>query len=128
MRALSDCNILYNDELVISGQNEFATGYRACEVLMRTDPPPTAIVTASYDITVGLITAAREMGLHIPEDVDVFGFDCVEICTMMKPPLAVVYQPEQEIGQTAASYLIERLEGYDGPNRTTRLKCSIVTK
>ena len=123
LRALSDCNILYNDELVISGQNEFATGYRACEVLMRTDPPPTAIVTTNYDITVGLITAAREMGLHIPEDVDVFGFDCVEICSMMRPPLPVVHQPEVEIGALAASYLIQRLDGYTGEPRVTKLKC-----
>ena len=54
--------------------------------------------------------------------------DCVDICTMMKPPLPVVHQPEQEIGQFAAKYLIERLSGFDGPSRVTRLKCSIAPK
>ena len=99
LRALSKHGILYDDELVISGQNSFATGYHGCETLMQLSEPPTAVFTTNYDITIGFVTAARERGLRIPEDVDVFGFDCVEICTMMKPPLPVVHQPEQKIGQ-----------------------------
>lgn len=125
LRALSDLGILYDDQLVISGQNEFVTGYRGFEELMQLDNRPTAVFTTNYDITLGFVTAARERGLRIPEDIAVFGFDCVEICTMMKPPLPVVHQPEQEIGQLAARYLIERLAGFDGPPRTARLSCSI---
>lgn len=126
LRALSDHGILYDDALVISGQNEFATGYLGCKTLMQLDERPTAIFATNYDITIGLITAAREQGLRIPEDIDIFGFDCVEICTMMKPSVPVVHQPEQEIGLTAATYLIQRLEGYSGEPRTTRLKCSFI--
>jgi len=125
LRALSDHGILYDDELVISEQNEFATGYRGCETLLNLADRPTAVITTNYDITIGLVTAIREQGLHIPEDIDVFGFDCVEICTMMKPPLPVVHQPEQEIGHTAAEYLIQRLEGYADEPRVVRLKCKI---
>ncbi len=128
LRALSDLGILYDDQLVISGQNEFATGYRGFEDLMRLPDRPTAVFTTNYDITMGFITAARERGFLIPQDIAVFGFDCVEICTMMKPPLPVVHQPEQEIGQLAARYLIERLTGFDGPPRTARLSCSIEPK
>ena len=73
----------------------------------------------------GFITAARERGLKIPEDIDVFGFDSVEICSQMQPPLPVVQQPDKLIGQTAAQYLLDRLDGYDGEARITRLNCSI---
>ncbi len=126
LRALSDHGILYDDALVISDENDFATGYRGFETLMQQPDRPTAVFTTNYDITIGLVTAAREQGVHIPEELDIFGFDCVEICTMMKTPLPVVHQPEQEIGQTAATYLIERLEGYTGAPRTTRLECRVV--
>lgn len=124
--ALSDHGILYDDTLFISGENTFATGYRGCEALMKLTDRPTAVFTTNYDITIGLVTAARERGLRIPEDIDVFGFDCAEICTMMKPPLPVVHQPEQEIGKMAAAYLIDRLGGYHGPSRITRLPCTIL--
>ena len=95
---------------------------------MAQEDRPTAIVSTNYDITLGLVTAIREQGLQIPEDVDILGFDCVEVCTMMTPPLPVIHQPEQLIGQTAAAYLLERIDGYIGPSRVTRLKCELVVK
>ena len=125
LKALSDHGILYNDSLVISGQYEFATGYQAIDTLLKLPDPPTAVFTTNYDFTIGLVTAARERGIRIPEDLDIFGFDCVEICTMMQPPLPVVHQPEEEIGITAANYMIQRLEGCPGEPRITKLKCSL---
>lgn len=125
LRALADGGILYNDDLVVSGQNDFATGYRSYEILMEKEDRPTAVFTTNYDITIGFISAARERGMRVPEDVDVFGFDSVEICSMMTPPLPVVHQPDQLIGKTAAQYLLDRLDGYNGDARITRLKCRI---
>ena len=124
--ALSDHGILYDDSLVISATNEFATGYRGFDALMQLSDPPTAVFATNYDITMGLITAARERGIKIGEDMDFFGFDCVEICTMMQPPLPVVHQPEAQMGITAAQYIIDRLGGYSGEPRLSRLPCSIV--
>lgn len=128
LKAISDHGLMYDDTLFISDQNEFATGYRGCESLMEQEHPPTAIFTTNYNITMGCITAARERGLRIPEDVDIYGYDCMDICTMLKPPLPVVQQPEEEIGKTAAVYLIERLEGYDGEYRTVRLPCVMIER
>lgn len=126
LRALSDHGILFDDELFISGENSFATGYHSVDALMAVPNPPTAVLATNHDITLGLVTAIRERGLHIPEEIDLFGFDSVEVCSMMRPPLPVVHQPEQLIGQTAAEYLIQRLNGYTGPARVTRLKSDLV--
>ena len=86
LRAVSDRGILYDDQLVISQQNDFATGYLGFETLMKQQDKPTAVFTTNHNITMGFLTAAREQGLRIPEDIDIFGFDCVEICSMMRPP------------------------------------------
>ena len=125
LRALSDHGILYDDSLVISGPYEFGTGYKALDTLLNLPDPPTAVFVTNYDFTIGLVTAAREKGIAIPEQLDIFGFDCVEICTMMNPPLPVVQQPESEIGRIAAEYMIQRLEGYTGDPRITKLKCKL---
>ncbi len=127
LRALAAYGIPFDDQLVVSDENAFATGYRGCMTLLQLEEPPTAVLTTNYDITIGLVTAARERGIRIPGDMEIFGFDCVEVCTMMHPVLPVVQQPEQEIGQTAAEYLLQRLSGYDGGPRITRLRCRIVT-
>lgn len=126
LRALSDNNIMYDDGLFISGGHDFGTGYQGFEQLMALPNPPDAVVAANYDITIGLFTAIRDRGLRIPEDIDIFGFDCVNVCTMMKPSLPVVQQPEQQIGQTAARYMIERMDGFAGEPRMTRLKCKLI--
>lgn len=125
LRALSDRGILYDDQLVISQQNDFATGYLGFESLMQLADKPTAVFTTNHNITMGFLTAAREQGLRIPEDVDIFGFDCVEICSMLRPPIPVIHQPEAEIGALAANYLIQRLDGYTGEPRMTKLKCKL---
>lgn len=125
LRALSDHGILCDDSLFLCLDHTFAAGYQGFEQLMNNPEPPTAIVAANYDITIGLFTAVRDRGLRIPEDIDIFGFDCVRVCTMMKPPLPVVHQPEQLLGQVAAQYLLERLEGYSGAPRNTQLKCQL---
>ena len=126
LRALSDHHILYDDALVISGtQNEFATGYKGFDALMKLSDCPTAIFATNYNITIGLITAARERGYRISIDIDIFGFDSADTCSMMKPAIPVIRQPEQEIGQTAAAFLIERLGGYTGDARQVRLSCTL---
>ncbi|MBE6917473.1 MAG: LacI family transcriptional regulator [Ruminococcaceae bacterium] len=126
LRALTDHDVMYNDDYFVTGENTFTTGYQGCETLLALSDPPTAVVTTNYNITLGMITRLHEQGLHFPEEMDAVGFDCVEICTIMKPPLPVIYQPEAQIGQTAAQYLIERLDGYDGPVRQTRLPCAYI--
>jgi DNA-binding LacI/PurR family transcriptional regulator len=99
------------------------TGYKALDTLLQLPDPPTAIFATSYDLTIGLITALRERGLNISKDLEVIGFDCMEICTIMNPPLPVVYQPETDIGKTAAEFMIQRLDGYMGEPRVATLKC-----
>ncbi len=127
LRALAGHGIPFDDDLVISDENSFATGYQSCARLCSLDEPPTAVLATNYNITMGLITAARERGLQIPGDLDICGFDCVEVCAMLRPPLPVVQQPESEIGRLAGQYLLQRLEGFDGQARVTRLPCRILS-
>ncbi len=126
LQALELNGILYDGTLVFSGELSFAFGYQSFGELMDSAVPPTAIFSTNHDITMGVITAARERGLRIPEEVDVFGFDCVDVCAVMSPPLPVVYQPEEEMGRLAAAYIMERLDGYSGDPRRTRLPCKLV--
>ncbi len=127
LRALSDHGIIYDDALVISGtQSEFTTGYHGFETLMNLAAPPTAIFATNYNISIGIVTVIRDKDLQIPSDIDVFGFDCADFCSLMKFPIPLIRQPEQEIGQTAAKFLIERLDGYTGPPRFIRLNCEMV--
>ncbi len=126
LRALERRNIPYDDALVVEGQFDFVTGYQGFEQLMALPVRPTAILTTNYDTTIGLLTAARERGVRIPEDVGVFGYDCADVFSMMSPTLPTVQQPEQEMGRMAAELLLRRLNGWKGPPRMVRLKSLLV--
>lgn len=126
LRALAGSGVSYDSALIVHGENTFATGYHGLPALLSLPNPPTAVISTNYDITMGLITAAREQGIAIPEDISIFGYDCVDVCRMMTPPLPVVQQPEQALGQLAGKHIIERLNGSPLPPRLNRLDCNLI--
>jgi LacI family transcriptional regulator len=121
-RALADYGLPIDRELFKHGHYTVSDGYRLFNELIDMPSPPTAIMTSSYDLTRGAITAANERNINLPQELDFFGFDSSEICRLMKPPLPTIEQPERRIGELAAQYIIERLEGESAPPRLTRLK------
>ena len=123
---MSDHKIPYDKDLVFTGDYNFTTGYQNFWQLMELPDPPTAVFCVNDDITMGAITASREHQSRGTPPIAVFGYDCVEVCNLMTPSIPVVHQPETEIGQTAGKYLIDRLEGYDGAARISRLKNTLI--
>ena len=126
LRALADNKIPYDDSLVFSGDYNFSTGYQYFQQLMELPNPPTAIMSVNDDITMGVIAADRDNQNRGGSPVAIFGYDCVDVCSLMRPRIPVVQQPEAEIGRTAGLYLLDRLSGYDGPARVSRLKNTVI--
>jgi DNA-binding LacI/PurR family transcriptional regulator len=76
-------------------------GYAAARALFALDSRPTAIFASNDLQAIGVYQAAREAGLHIPEDVSVVGFDDLPIAAWIDPPLTTVHQPLAEMAATA---------------------------
>ena len=55
--------------------------------------------------------AARELGLRVPQDISVIGFDDIHLCRVMNPPITTVRQPLEQLMRSAVSLLIGRMEG-----------------
>jgi LacI family transcriptional regulator len=72
---------------------------------------PTAVFAADNAVTRALFTAARGLGLRIPDDVSILGFDDLEWTTLVDPPLSVVAQSPYEMGRMAAERLFARIKG-----------------
>lgn len=84
-------------------------GEQAASELLALDTPPTAIFSSSVLLTAGTLTAVRERGLRWPDDVAVVGFGDAIWASMVTPPLTVVEQPAERLGQTAAQMLVATL-------------------
>jgi LacI family transcriptional regulator len=91
-----------------------------------TDAPQTTAVMCGNDVlAVGALRAAREMGLRVPDDISVTGFDDIEIAMLADPPLTTVHVPHREMGRCAADMLIQILNGVtkgDNVELTTELR------
>jgi DNA-binding LacI/PurR family transcriptional regulator len=88
--------------------------------LLRTDTPPTAILAMSDVLGVGALQAAAELGLRVPEDLSVVGFDDSPAASLASPPLTTVAQPHEEKGRLAARWLVEAIEKGSDRHRRRR--------
>jgi GntR family transcriptional regulator of arabinose operon len=75
---------------------------------------PTAIFAANDQIAIALYRAASTVGLRVPEDLAVVGFDNLDISPHLDPPLTTVAQPFMKIGETAVELLLRRIHGEAG--------------
>lgn len=88
----------------------------AMEILSRSDRP-TALFCISDVLAMGAIRAAGGLGIQVPEQLSVVGFDDVEYATMMNPMLTTVSQPLYPLGSTSARMLIEQIESGEGKGK-----------
>jgi LacI family transcriptional regulator, galactose operon repressor len=94
-------------------------GHRAGATLLANTDRPTAIVTANNFLGFGLLDAAREANLRVPDDLAIVTFDDVEVTD--SPFFTCAAQPAEAMGRTAVERLIARLEGDESPVRETVL-------
>lgn len=88
----------------------FNSGVRAGMELLSLKERPTAIFCISDVLALGVVRAARNLGLEVAKDVSVVGFDDVEYATMLSPMLTTVSQPRYSLGKTSAQMLIQQIE------------------
>ena len=71
----------------------------------------TAVFVTNYEMTLGAIIAVNEMGLKIPDEISIIGFDNMDLSRIAQPQLTIVTQPLEQIGAQAAKLLLEHLTG-----------------
>jgi len=88
-------------------------GEAAAKGFLDAPDPPTALFAANILTTLGALRAIEDLGLRIPEDVAVIGFDDFELAHVLRPRFTLVRQPAAELGRSAAQMLFDRLDSGD---------------
>ena len=129
-QALAAFNVPVDESLIRYGAWWQETGYENALDLMRLPDPPTAIFCATDRIAMGAYDAVKELGLSIPADVAIVGFDNQEIIAgHLRPSLTTVALPYYEMGKWAVEYLIEQ-EGQEKSAEPVqaRLECPLIER
>ncbi len=97
------------------GAHSIELGEEAAKSVLDAPDRPTALFAANILTALGALRAIEHLGLRIPEDVALIGFDDFELAPVLRPRFTLVRQPAAELGRRAAEMLFDRLEGRGRP-------------
>lgn len=132
-RALATHDIVFDPNLVRDGDWNISSGYAASVSLMRLDNPPTAIFCANDLMAIGALDAIYELGLQVPQQVAIMGYDDQEIAQHTRPALSTALLPNYEMGRSALEALIESTQATERSKvmtraRTLKIECPLVLR
>jgi len=108
--ALRSGGIELDEDLVKDGNFRFQSGADAAEQLLRQKERPTAIFASNDEMGAGAVATAHRLGISIPRELSVVGFDDVPYASITWPALTTVHQPIVEMGAAAAGLLIAGIQ------------------
>jgi DNA-binding LacI/PurR family transcriptional regulator len=113
---------------IISCRNTDASGFTAFFDLFTQPDPPKAIFVCNAQMMGGVLRAVRKLGLRIPTDLSLIGFDDSTWASVVDPPLTVVAQQAYELGRMAAQMILDSIEGKKTKPGVTRLETKLIER
>jgi LacI family transcriptional regulator len=110
-RALAEAGRIVDEDLVIRGEFTRDAGRSAAKELLGRVERPDAIACANDLIAIGALDAARALGLDVPGELAVIGYDDIDAASLVFPALTTVVNPAREVGRACGEVLLRRLTG-----------------
>jgi len=128
--ALAKYDIPVDKSLVSTGALTVEEGLDLARCILKRVPRPSAIVCYSDFVAFGVMQAIREIGLSIPEDIAVVGFDDARMASCLQVPLTTIQSPKEELGRQAMQLLVHRLEKdhHDGETDQRKLDVTLIPR
>jgi LacI family transcriptional regulator len=127
--ALERSGVTLPEEFVHSTMDfHYEDGLRGAPRLLSLSQRPTAIFAASDELARGAIEAARSVGISVPDDLSIVGFDDTEIARIASPPLTTVRQPLQEMGAVALRTALRLVAGQKIDSNHVELATELVVR
>ncbi len=110
-RAIKFYNINIDDEYMESGYYKFQDGYKGIRRLLKRKPKMTAVFCGNDEMAIGAIKSVVDMGMTVPKDIAVAGFDDIDMAKVFIPSLTTVHQPFEKKGESAMKAILSLLKG-----------------
>ncbi|GAB6261078.1 substrate-binding domain-containing protein [Photobacterium sp. CCB-ST2H9] len=108
-RAMNEAGLAFRSDWVIESDFECEGGYDAFHTMYASGTLPSAIFVCNDMMAMGVINAANEKGVRIPDDLSIIGYDDIHIAKFMTPSLTTIHQPKYRLGQAAVETLLKRI-------------------
>lgn len=127
-RALAEAGIAINPDWIVESDFECEGGYQAFEKLYQRGKLPSALFVSNDMMAMGVIQAASQRGLRVPDDLSLIGYDDVHIAKFMTPALTTIHQPKYRLGKAAIDTLLYRLENPDTTAQIVQLEPTLMVR
>jgi DNA-binding LacI/PurR family transcriptional regulator len=129
-KALKENGISLDPELILEGGFERDVAFKNLIEFLNKNPKFDfdAIFAGDDDAAVGVLSALKEKGYRVPDDIAVVGFDDSRLSAFLNPPLTTVRAPTEKVGITAAKQLFEHLNGRDHSDETVLLPTELIIR
>lgn len=128
LQALRRAGITTNPAFHVFGDFTFEAGAKAVRQLLGLAQRPTAIFCHNDMMAIGAIQEAKRLGIRVPQELSVVGFDDIHFAQYCDPPLTTVCQPRYEIGRQAMLMMLELLKGHDVRAGSRLLETTLVIR
>ena len=129
LQALTQAGLEYNPEWYVSIPTiDYTLAYSAIMQALTADPVPDAVFACSDVYAAATINAAKSLGIRVPEELSVIGFDNVEASRMTHPTITTIAQPGFQMGQQACSILVEKISNPELPQRHIQLNTELIIR
>lgn len=115
-------------QVIYASDLSAAAGTKAMETLLAQEEKPDAVFTVSDSLAAGALRAIAQAGLRVPEDIAVVGFDGTELAEVVSPQLTTVEQPSREIGRTAVTLLMKRIDNPDAAVERVMMDWRVISR
>ena len=126
--AMSKAGLKVGPGRVVNGDFSLESGKIVATELLTSTSRPSALFCTSDEQAMGAMAAARELGMDIPGDVSIAGFDDIPFADYTHPPLTTVRQPMAELGRKAMETLLAILQGRPVPAERTLLSHQLIVR
>jgi LacI family transcriptional regulator len=109
LAVMSETRLPILPEFMAQGLFTYRSGLAAAEQLLKGKRRPTAIFSSNDDMAAAVISVAHGLGLHVPEDLTVCGFDDTPVATIVWPELTTIRQPVTNMARTAVTLLLDEI-------------------
>jgi LacI family transcriptional regulator len=110
-QAHKEFGIPVREEFIISGEYSIAFGQETAKKLLESGLEFDAVITGSDLIAIGILAQLMKSGVRVPEDVEIIGFDNIELTTVVSPSLSTISKPHYEMAQHISEQLIRIIQG-----------------
>lgn len=128
LKCMAACEVGDGGQTTVAGNHKIDGGEKAMAQLLSLSRPPTAVLTSNDLTAIGALRAISRVGLRVPGDISVVGFDDIELSQFTQPPLTTIRLSRDELGRKAFDALYGTIEGSRRKGHRITISTSLVLR